>query len=70
MKLHRIGTLFTLLTRARLHRIVRDWSNANGFTVHHKWEICWCGAQVIAEGSEAEVLHVCKKFRVRHRHTP
>ena len=70
MKLHHIRTLSTLLTRARLHRTIRSWSNRNGVTVHHKWEICWCGAQVIAEGSEAEVLHVCKGFRARHRHTP
>lgn len=70
MKLHFTRPLSTLRKRAHLHRTIRNWSNRNGVTVHHKWEICWCGAQVLAEGSEAEVLFVCKQFRARHRHTP
>lgn len=69
MKLRPIRRLSTLLTRGRLHRTIRNWNNSNGVTVYHKWENCWCGAHVLAEGSEAEVQFVCQQFRVRHRHT-
>lgn len=54
-----------MLRRLRLRRTIRDW---NGAQVHEKWEGCWCGAHIDAEGSEAEVLFVCEQFRRRHRH--
>ena len=28
----------------RVRRTVRNWNSSNGVVVHHKWEICWCGA--------------------------
>lgn len=55
--------------RQQPQRTIRNWNDSNGVTVYHKWENCWCGAHVMAEGSEAEVLLVCKQFRERHRHT-
>ncbi|KLI05013.1 MULTISPECIES: hypothetical protein [Mycolicibacterium] len=57
-----------VLKYLRLRRTIRSWNNSNGVTVHHKWENCWCGAHVLAEGSEAEVQFVCEQFRARHRH--
>lgn len=61
-------TVQALAKRLRLRRSIRDWNNSNGVVVHHKWESCWCGAHVMAEGSEAEVLFVCQQFGARHRH--
>jgi hypothetical protein len=37
-------------------------------TTHQKWEHCWCGEHLNAEGTEAAVLLACLNFRSYHAH--